>query len=64
MNRTNITVQSAKVVEDNEKLLDFCLHSESARANMQIIANCHGQLEGGPPTMILRLEAVNHTKLQ
>lgn len=33
---------SENVGEGDENLLNVCLHSESAAANMYVIVNCHG----------------------
>lgn len=37
----NVAVQSANVSGSNENLLNFRLHSKSARANLHLIVNFH-----------------------
>lgn len=47
LDRINVAVQAGNVGEGSEKLMIFCLHSESGKTNMDVIVNC----PGGPATM-------------
>lgn len=64
MNRIDVAIQSANVDESNRKLLNLCLHNESARTNVSVVVNCHGYLRRGSATVILRLEVVKHIRPQ